>query len=240
MLEKNDITVVAFDYGNTLIEFTQPQLAAQSVRLRTVLMDLYRDFEQEHLDEIRHAQILAPYARDFVENDIHEVSAELVRKLFNEEPPDEHIQQIIHTRRQAFEDTVFLPEDVKPLLEALAARYRLAFISNYPCGISIRNTLSSSGIEHLFESTIISGEVGRIKPHPMIYDAMLDDMGVSAEEVVYIGDNWLADVQGAKRRGLKSIWTRQFVPYENFEEQEGDHQPDAVIEHIEELRDLLL
>ena len=69
---------------------------------------------------------------------------------------------------------------------------------------------------------------------------MLSDLVVPAAEVVYVGDNWLADVQGAKRNGLKSIWTQQYLPYENFQAEAGDHQPDAIIQHLDELAALLL
>ena len=240
MLNKDQITVVAFDYGNTLIEFTKPQLALQSERLQAVLEELYEPFDIDVLNALRRQQILDPYQRDHIENDIYEVCAQLVQVLFEQEPPAEVVHRIMQTRRDAFVESIVLPDGVRELLEALNEKYRLGFISNYPCADSIRTTLSVFGIDTLFETTVISGEVKRIKPHKLIFETLLADMAVPAEEVVYIGDNWLADVQGAKRHGMQSIWTKQFVPYENFQPEEGDHQPDAVIEHIEELAGLLL
>ena len=240
MIDKKGLSVIAFDYGNTLIEFTKPQLLAMSEALQSVLEELYGPFDIDVLNEIRRKQILAPYERDFVENEMYEVSAELVRVLFDQEPTAEVVHRIMQTRQDAFVDAVFLPEGVRELLESIGERYRLGFISNYPCGDSIRNTLAKFGIEALFESTVISGEVTRIKPHALIYETLLENMGVGAEEVVYIGDNWLADVQGAKRMGMQSIWTKQYLPYENFQPQDGDHEPDAVIEHLDELGALLL
>ena len=69
---------------------------------------------------------------------------------------------------------------------------------------------------------------------------MLDQMKVAAESVVYVGDNWVADVQGGKSMGMQSILSTQYKSYENFEAKEGDYPTDATIEHFSELEGLLL
>ena len=55
----------------------------------------------------------------------------------------------------------------------------------------------------------------------------------------HLGDNWLADVQGAKRLGMQMIRTMQYEAPERFDPQPGDFEPDAVIEHITQLREIL-
>ena len=60
-------------------------------------------------------------------------------------------------------------------------------------------------------------------------------MDVRREATLYVGDNWLGDIQGAKRFGMKAAWIRQYIPYEDFPENPGDHQPDLVVEHLSEL-----
>jgi FMN phosphatase YigB (HAD superfamily) len=64
---------------------------------------------------------------------------------------------------------------------------------------------------------------------------LLEGLELEAGQCVYIGDNWLADVQGAKGIGMRAILTTQHVPYEKFERREGDHEPDARIGHLGEL-----
>jgi FMN phosphatase YigB (HAD superfamily) len=84
----------------------------------------------------------------------------------------------------------------------------------------------------------VSGEVGFVKPHPRPYELMLDGLGLNADQCVYVGDNWLADVQGAKGVGMRAVLTTQHVPYERFEPKEGDHQPEARIGNLSELEGL--
>jgi len=67
----------------------------------------------------------------------------------------------------------------------------------------------------------------------------MDLLGVAPEECVYVGDNWLADIQGAKRIGMKAIHITQHAPYEQFHPEDSDHEPDARIEHLSELPGML-
>jgi len=240
MLNKEQLKVICFDFGNTIIEFTTPQLAYQAHKLGEVLQELYGPYDADKLAAIRKGQILAPYERDYIENDFYAVSEQLITDLYNVPAPKDHVERLMAVRTQAFHDVVEIPHGVKDLLHELAASYKLAFISNYPCGVSIRGALDNFGIADLFGSIVISGEVGKIKPAPLIYETMIEEMAVAPHEVVYIGDNWIADVQGAKSMGMQSILSSQYNSYESFEAKEGDHQPDAKISHFSELADLLL
>lgn len=44
------------------------------------------------------------------------------------------------------------------------------------------------------------------KPDPQIFHAALDDAGVSPNQCVHIGDNWVDDIQGAAAVGMHTIW----------------------------------
>ena len=64
-------------------------------------------------------------------------------------------------------------------------------------------------------------------------------MGVQPEATLYVGDNWLGDIQGAKRFGMRAAWITQYVPYEKFDREPGHHEPDLIIEHLQELAGLV-
>lgn len=231
---------VCFDLGNTLIEFGPRQIAVQYAALKRTLHELFGHCDEERLREVRDRQIVAPYHNGYRENDLHEISAELLRELYDEEPADHHVETMVAVRRQSFVEVVEVDEEVRALLTRLAERHRLALLSNYPCGQSIREGLAKLGLTEFFEVIVISGEIGFVKPHPKPYELLLDGLGLNAEECVYIGDNWLADVQGAKGMGMGAILTTQHVPYETFHPKEGDHQPDGRIAHLGELEAMLL
>jgi len=190
------------------------------------------------LKDVRGRQITKPYYNDFVENRFDEVLLELVQEVCGEELSEDQLSVLERDRMQAFHDSISAEAGVAGLLQALQAHYRLGFISNYPCGESIRDSLRMNGLNDFFEAIVISGEVGRIKPHPSIYQELLDQMNISPEACVYIGDNWLADVQGAKRMGMRAIHIQQHDAYESFD-READHmEADAVITNLHDLLDV--
>jgi FMN hydrolase / 5-amino-6-(5-phospho-D-ribitylamino)uracil phosphatase len=46
---------------------------------------------------------------------------------------------------------------------------------------------------------------GRIKPHPSIFEAALEALGVDAEETVMVGDSYRDDIEGARALGMRAI-----------------------------------
>jgi putative hydrolase of the HAD superfamily len=236
MFDAKKIRAVIFDYGNTLIEFGPKQVAILNEILLSRLREWYGPCDAERFADVRRAQIVAPYdTEEFIENDREGICVELVEKLYGVIPDDARIAEMLKLKHESFVDAVALPDYVVPLLEKLRKSRRLGFISNYPCRQSIVDSMKKVGIVDLFDSIVVSGEMGMVKPHPKIFKRCLDDLALNPGECVYVGDNWLADVQGAKRLGMAAIHTTQYVSYENFEPFEGDLQPDRAIDHLNEL-----
>lgn len=95
---------------------------------------------------------------------------------------------------------VDLYPDVLPALEKLRARYRLFTASNGNAD------LSKIGIAHFFERTIAARHVGALKPDPAIFHKVIEDTDLRSHEVVYVGDDPLLDVEGARGAGMHAIW----------------------------------
>jgi putative hydrolase of the HAD superfamily len=231
---------VCFDLGNTLIEFGPRQLARQYDRLTKALEDGFGTCDPDRLKEIRDRQIVAPYHNGYREGVLEEVCRELIEELYGITAGEEQVRALARVRYESFLEVVELADDVLPLLRRLRERYRLAVLSNYPCGRSIRDGMDKIGLTPLLDAIVVSGEVGFVKPHPEPYGQLLGQLGEEPADCVYVGDNWLADIQGAKKAGMKAVLTTQHVPYETFSPQEGDHEPDARIGHLGELAGLML
>ena len=56
-------------------------------------------------------------------------------------------------------------------------------------------------LEDFFAACYVSGELGLLKPHPGIYQHVLDDLGISAAGAVFI-DNREVNVRGAEALGI--------------------------------------
>lgn len=90
---------------------------------------------------------------------------------------------------------------VPGLLKELRSRgFRLGVISNWDPGA--RDILVRRGILEFFETTIISSEVGAVKPNREIFEIALEKASVKAEDCLYVGDNYYDDAVGASSVGM--------------------------------------
>ena len=240
-LDISKVRAVIFDYGNTLIELSSSQVVLLNDALFDLVTSMFGECDREIFTAIRKQQILAPYeTKEFLENNRVGICIELIEKLYGKVPSQSQVEEMLELKQKIFVDVVAASDFLIPLLSKLKQRYRLAFISNYPCRASIYDSLEKNRLRDLFESIVVSGELGVVKPHPEIFKKCLNDLNLTPEECLYVGDNWLADIQGAKRIGMQAIHTTQYVSYEQFEPYGGDFQPDFVINHLLELEKLLL
>lgn len=242
-LDTTNIDCILFDYGNTIIEFSRRQIAMLDEALTAGLARHFAAPDPKAVATIRDRNRLAPYAGDppeYRENDIVEITENLIRELYGCAPDPAVVADLVRARYDAFLAVLETPEYVPGILEQLRKRYRLAVVSNYPVGDAIRDGMAQSGIDRFFEIIVVSGDLGYCKPHPAPFEAALAHLGTAPERAVYVGDNWLADVQGAKRLGMQAVRTHQWTPPEPFGPQPGDYLPDAEINHFTELPRLLL
>jgi HAD superfamily hydrolase (TIGR01549 family) len=95
-----------------------------------------------------------------------------------------------------------LYEDALPVLEELrAAQLRIGLVSN-----GIRD-LTEFVAHHRLEVDVIvdSRRHGRVKPHPTIFQAALEALGVAPGEAVMVGDSLEEDVEGARALGMRAL-----------------------------------
>lgn len=234
------VRAVVFDYGSTLIEFSKPQITACDAALAGALSRHFGKPDLDRLHAIRNRDRMAPYQTpEYRENDLVEITANLIRDLYGVEPAGEQIADILKTRHDIFVRVVQAEDCVFDVLEYLGRKYKLGLLSNYPDGNAIRASLAQTRLDQYFDAVVVSGDLGVVKPHPVPYITVLRQLRVKASQAVFVGDNWLGDIQGAKGAGLQAILTMQWQTPEVFEHEDHHVEPDAVIGHLTELKNLL-
>jgi putative hydrolase of the HAD superfamily len=83
-----------------------------------------------------------------------------------------------------------------------AAGYRNAILSNHAPELPI--LVDALGLGPLVDRTITSAAVGAEKPNPLIFRHALDAMS-AGPDVWMVGDNPVADVEGAEALGIRAI-----------------------------------
>ena len=236
------VKAVVFDYGNTLVPFGRSQWRAYGHSLAGALERIYGPVDLDRFFALRALSRDTPFAGDpptYRENDLAAITRRLVRELYGREAVADELTALLRAREEAFVENVVLPDGVTGVLERLRARFPLGLLSNYPDGGAIRRSLRAVGIADHFSGVVVSADLGYVKPHPILFAAVLEQFGVASREVLYVGDNWLADVQGAKRVGMQVAQAVYWGAAEHFPRQDGDAEPDAVLERLEDLVELL-
>jgi putative hydrolase of the HAD superfamily len=90
------------------------------------------------------------------------------------------------------------------MLEELNTRYHLAVVSDAQSVYGLPE-LRATGLAGYFSPIIISGDYGYRKPDPRLFQAALQALRVSPEEAIFIGNDRLRDVYGARQVGMKTI-----------------------------------
>jgi len=119
------------------------------------------------------------------------------------EPKPELINNLI-SRWKNLKWEMTLYQDVIPCLENLKKRnLKIGLISNAEKDMS--ELFNKTGLNKYLETVVISQEVGVTKPNPLIFQAALKKSGLTAKEVLYIGDQYQVDYIGAMNVGLNPV-----------------------------------
>lgn len=93
------------------------------------------------------------------------------------------------------------------VLRDLAARYRLAILSNWPLAVTIDRYAEAQGWMPYLSAVVVSQRVGTIKPHPAIFEAARTALGgIEPDRICHVGDDWAADIVGARTVGWHAAW----------------------------------
>ncbi len=121
-------------------------------------------------------------------------------------------------------------ERTRPVVEALAARYKLVLVSNFYG--NIQTILKDFGLYDFFSDIVESSVVGVRKPDPAIYRLGVEAMGFPAGNVLVVGDSFSKDVVPAKKVGCRVAWLKG----EGWGDEDTDESlPDLVITDLPEL-----
>jgi putative hydrolase of the HAD superfamily len=86
---------------------------------------------------------------------------------------------------------------------------KLGILSDYPIGLKLKYL----DLEDLWDYCESSETVNHLKPHAEPFNHMKTMLGVSPEQILYVGDRYSIDIVGAKRVGMKAAhFTKKKIP----------------------------
>ncbi len=127
------------------------------------------------------------------------------------------MQTLVQRARGADVAAVVRPEAVVAVHRAKAAGHRLAILSNELdlfYGADFRQRLP---LLHAFDVIVDATHTGILKPDPRAYRACQEQLGVAAQDIVFVDDQW-RNVDGAQRCGWRTVHFDVRAPAMSYDE----------------------
>jgi len=228
------IKAIFFDLYHTLIGYDPPRedaivatldragikLSARSLRRPLVTADefFYRETAKKPLAQRNEAETQNLWVK----------YQATVLKEAGIEPRPELIRAILADMQKSKFNLVLF-EDVLPALSALRGKdLILGLISN--ADKDVTGLLEKLGVAPYMQVILTSQQAGASKPSPEIFRQGVKRAKLSPHEALYVGDQWVVDVQGARDAGLKALLLDRGGYFEEV-------PPDEKISSLSELPD---
>ncbi len=193
------IKAVIFDLDHTLFD--------RHGTLKSLVPRLREEFSvNEKMSNAEIGEIWC-YADDhFVYSGWEYILAYLSEKgVFNVTPPFSDYSAFIYKHFAV--TAVPFPETI-PMLEKLHGMgIKTGLITNGNHALQYAK-IDMLGLYPHFDEIIATGDYGIHKPDRGIFDIMREKMGFSPDEMVYVGDNPVNDIEGARSAGWKTLWMK--------------------------------
>ncbi len=222
------IKLIVFDFDGTLVDFVNTDLRClKYIHSQCNAPVNFEKFTDIAIDEImRFHDLVSEGSIDPLI--MHEFRLKNTLSKFDIDWNNRYLENY---RKHLFENTIPY-EGIVELLSVLRVKVKIGLISNAYDGAEQKKRIICSGLDGYIDKIVISGEVGYSKPSPEIFQTILDQFGVMADEAVFIGDSVKYDVRGAQSVGMHSVL---FSYNGNAEKRIADH----TCNNIKELCDLL-
>lgn len=248
---------ITFDFGNTLVQVDRAglrrvvEVTAGHVTERSGIADVGGFLVAWAEERERQFRIEVPRFREV---DLAQRVVRVLARMRGMEPPAEddgwddaaalrltepdEVAAAVEVYSAAFVATMRPVAGAAEALENLAGRgFRLAVLSNWPLAATVDRYIEAQGWSRWFKAIVVSQRVGIIKPHPAIFAHAVAALGTPGERILHVGDDWVADIAGARAAGWHAAYFRgrqvdsplpSSIPGQQL-------QPDFVIDELEEL-----
>ncbi|MFW9905313.1 MAG: HAD family hydrolase [Candidatus Thorarchaeota archaeon] len=181
-----------------LLNFSDLQQKIPNTSLDEIITAYYGAVRQKIHDretekEFRNDEILSKVLNRFTDDsaELSPLATEIIKFYFESALP------LIHLFPGVIETLDYLKEE----------EYTLVLISNHSWAPNGWDVVQKFNLKSYFDQIIFSGDLGWRKPSPRVFSAAISGLSYrSKEHVVHVGDEIIADIEGALAFGIKALW----------------------------------
>lgn len=201
---------VLFDFFGTLVHYSASRTEQGYHRTLAVLHETGVDLSyQGFLDawsrasEVHDRLTEADDSEYSMDDVLHTFAGQVASERLLTDPQAQ--QAVVDTYLAEWSSPVRPVDGLDALLDAVSRTHRTAVVTNTHHVPFVPDLLARFGLADRFEAVVTSVGVGRRKPHPAVYRAALDALGVRAQDCVFVGDTLLPDYVGPRREGMTAF-----------------------------------
>jgi putative hydrolase of the HAD superfamily len=224
----DELVAVTFDFGNTLVPVDRAGLVRVVDITARAVVDRCGPFELAAFMAIWAEERERQFREDvpqFREVDLEARVRRVLARLrgMSPPPPDvpwddaaaaahsapDELAFAVEVYSRSFIEALPAPPGVRPLLDRLARRWRVAIVSNWPLATTIDRYVTTAGWSSAISAVVVSQRVGAIKPDRRIFRAAESALGLDGTDrarILHVGDDWAADVVGAHGAGWRTAY----------------------------------
>jgi HAD superfamily hydrolase (TIGR01509 family) len=223
------IAAITLDFGNTLVPVPEHAMRAVIDATARAIADTLGPFDAAEVGRLWSDERQRQFREDVPELrevDLEQRVARILARLRGMPAPSTDARWddaaalrlseaserawAIEVYSRGFVDRLPPAPAVVALIARLAERHRLAILSNWPLAATIDRYVEAAGWAPFLAAVIVSQRVGTIKPHPRIFAAARSALGdPEPSSILHVGDDWAADVVGAKAAGWRAAYVRE-------------------------------
>lgn len=198
------VNSIIFDFGDTLVHLDPPREVITQGVLRECGFSV-------SLETIENAYIAVDYVmkqgqRNRLDAGNRDVFfEEYHRALSHFLGITDHLAVFHSLQKTRFSQTKnwVLFDDVLTMLDELAGQYRLFLLANWDD--SLKDQARQLNISGNFDAIWSSADLGVEKPAVEFFQKFLERSGLTADECVYVGNDYFLDIVGARAAGLTPV-----------------------------------
>jgi len=250
-MKKIQVETVVFDYGNTLVFDPFENIVKNKLEdFKNILKKFGYKFSNKRVFEVwynANKNINYPHITHFAQE--KPIIIDALKKL-NIKPSDmlSIASRFLTTYRKELEHVYRNDKrnkELKDTLNYLKNKGKTMAVLSDGRQFDVNNAVKWCGISKYFDLIVSSEKVGVEKPDKKAFEYVLNGLRKLPENTVYIGDNPMRDVEGAKKLGMKTIL---FIPPRKFRKQmpwrkykvKISVEPDMIIKKFSDLKKVII
>jgi FMN phosphatase YigB (HAD superfamily) len=255
------IEAVTLDFGNTLVPVPAASLRGVVAITARGMAERLGPFDVDAVLDVWHEERERQFREEvpqFREVDMAQRIVRILARLRGMDAPgaDEHwddaaaaahsdpaeVAWAVDVYSRAFVEALPPARGAGGLIARWARDRRVAVLSNWPLAETIDRYCEAAGWTQHLTAIVVSQRVGIIKPHPAIFAAARAALGAPPpDRILHVGDDWAADVVGAKGVGWRAAWLADRPADSPLPGSERDDtvEADAVLGSLEDLEEAI-